>query len=736
MDDDRERGHFNHRRLPSLPELIKLVVDAEMERDPIVIRLMRALALDPEDADLIRDVLERIRPALMRKKLNPNPFAPNPRGSDVDGLIRIGRVKGTHAPFGLNPDELNQHTLITGRSGSGKTTILYLVAAQLPHHRIPFLAFDVKQDYRHLHGYTDDCYVFNYKNFKFNPLRPPIGSDPIRWMQAFTNVFAQAYYLMAGTKGILQDVISELYHEYDVFSGKDVYPSMQDLLERVRLYPVERQYGRIPGFVESAQNRLKECILPLKQMFDCDKGFPIENLLNKPTIFEFDGLLSENQVFLTTLIMRFIFEYRISNKQRGCLRHIILFDEAKMVYDRNRDNIEGLGPNEVTQFTSQVREFGEGLICADQMPFILSESIKSNSYTMICMSQSGGKNIDDIAKAMHLSQEQISTLKDLISDKETGRFEAIVRMSGKWTKPFIIEIPPFPVEKSVTEYQLNTKMRPLIDQLTAMITPRTPYTQIIETKRRKKQARMEEEKKQTQAAGVKPNEAPLPVTSEDTTPKKIQPESAGNNGGTPPTPPEKVEGNLLIQILTDIRERPFSYQKERIDRLGLSNSSSTNNKYFKELEKEQLVTAHKISLGSKRGVKVFYEITEKGRQYARMNGFIIPGKGDFKHKFWQHTVRKYFESKVTNPEIEKRYGNKNVDVGFLMNEKRFAVEIELSPDHLIENITKDVEAGCDFIIIAASSKTTANNYKAKVREKFEQDTMNKIEFRTLTDFLS
>ena len=119
-----------------------------------------------------------------------------------------------------------------------------------------------------------------------------------------------------------------------------------------------------------------------------------------------------------------------------------------------------------------------------------------------------------------------------------------------------------------------------------------------------------------------------------------------------------------------------------------------------------------------------------------MNDFTIPGKGDFKHKFWQHTVRKYFESIGTNPEIEKRYGNKNVDVGFHMNEKKVAVEIELSPDHLIENITKDLEAGCDFIIIAASSKTTANNYKAKIREKFEQDIMNKIEFRTLTDFLS
>lgn len=735
MNHDRERTHPNHRELPSLTQLINLVNHAEMERDPVVVRLLRAIALDPEDESLKKDVLERIRPALIRKQLNPDPFAPNPKGNDVDGLIRIGRVKGTRAPFGLNPDELNQHTLITGRSGSGKTTILYLVAAQLLHHRIPFLAFDVKQDYRHIHRYTDDCYVFNYKNFKFNPLRPPTGSDPIRWMQAFTNVFAQAYYLMAGTKGILQDVISELYHEYDVFNGKDVYPSMQDLLERVRLYPVERQYGRIPGFVESAQNRLKECILPLRQMFDCDKGLPIEDLLNKPVIFEFDGLLSENQLFLTTLIMRFIFEYRISNKQRGSLRHIILFDEAKMIYDRNRDNIQGLGPNEVTQFTSQIREFGEGLVAADQMPFILSEVIKSNVHTMICMSQSGGKNIDDMTKAMHLSPEQIPALKELVSDKENGRFEAIVRMSGKWTRPFIIEIPPFPVEKSVTEYELNTKMRPLVEQLSAMTTPRTPYTQIIETKRKEKQAKMEGEKKQTQAAGVKPNEAPLPTTSEDTTQKKIQAQNAGSNGGTPPTPPEKVEGNILIRILTDIREYPFSDQKERIERLNLSNSSSTNNKYFKELEKEQLVKAHKISLGSKRGVKVFYEITDEGKRYARMNDFTIPGKGDFKHKFWQHTVAKYFESKVTNPEIEKRYGNKNVDVGFLMNEKKFAVEIELSPDHLIENITKDVEAGCDYIIIAASRKTEAEKYRTKALGKFNQDTLSRIEFRTLTDFL-
>lgn len=724
------------RKLPSVPELVKLAIYAEMETDPIAVRLLRAIALDPGDEDLIKDLLERIQPALLRKQLNPNPFAPTPKGIEVDGLIKIGRVKGTRVPFGLNPDELNQHTLITGRSGSGKTTILYLIAAQLLQHRIPFWAFDFKQDYRHLLRYKEDCYVFNSRNFKFNPLRPPAGSDPVRWMQAFTNVFAQAYHLMAGTKGILQEATNGLYRRYGVFDGKDAYPSLQDLLQAVLAYPLQRQYGRTAGFVESAQNRLKECIFPMRDMFDCDRGFPIEGLLDKTVILELDGLLSENQLFLTTLLMRFIFEYRLSNKHRGQLRHIILFDEGKMVYDRNRDNIEGLGPNEVTQFTSQVREFGEGLVVADQMPIVLSESIKSNVYTTICMSQSGGRNIDDMARAMDLKGEQIPMLTHLISDKNTNRFEAIVRMSGKCTRPFVIEIIPFTVQKSLTEYELNARMRPLIEELNRKSKPRTPSSRINPDETKATEAGIKkEERKEPKTPGVKPGEAPLPATPMDNALKNIQPQNAGNEGRTPSAPPERVEGNILIRILTDIRQHPFSDQKERIGRLNLSNSSSTNNKYFKELEKEGLINTHKISF-AKKGVKVFYEITEQGRQYARMNGFTIPGKGDFKHKFWQHTIKKYFEGIGYNPEIERRYGSKNVDVGFTMNGKRVAVEIELSPDHLIENITKDIEAGCDFIIIAAASKTTAKNYKTKTTEKLNQEALSKIEFKILTDFLS
>jgi type IV secretory pathway VirB4 component len=94
-------------------------------------------------ADLadLRDLFQRLWPGL--------PFE-QPSGNEVDGQVRIGTVKNTNVPFSLNLDEINQHLLITGRVGSGKTTIIYLIMMELLKAGIPFLAFDFKQDYRHL----------------------------------------------------------------------------------------------------------------------------------------------------------------------------------------------------------------------------------------------------------------------------------------------------------------------------------------------------------------------------------------------------------------------------------------------------------------------------------------------------------------------------------------------------------------------------------------------------------
>jgi DNA helicase HerA-like ATPase len=98
------------------------------------------------DKDRINDLMQ-----LFEKLFSPLPFE-QPQDNCVDGTIRIGKVKQTEGvlPFGLNLDEINQHTLVVGRVGSGKTTLLCLIMIQLYKNGIPFLAFDFKQDYRHL----------------------------------------------------------------------------------------------------------------------------------------------------------------------------------------------------------------------------------------------------------------------------------------------------------------------------------------------------------------------------------------------------------------------------------------------------------------------------------------------------------------------------------------------------------------------------------------------------------
>jgi DNA-binding protein YbaB len=282
-------------------------------------------------------------------------------------------------------------------------------------------------------------------------------------------------------------------------------------------------------------------------------------------------------------------------------------------------------------------------------------------------------------------------------------YEAIVKINGRYPKPFVIEVIPYKYEKTVTDYELKNHMQPIIDDLTRKTKSRTTHAQVLENKRKEAEARRKEE---------------------------AQHESDYSE------PKEKIDGNIIIRILNILIDNPFIDQKEIFEKLQFYRSCSTKSRVLKELVEEKLAEPRRIGFGKSLGTKVHYEITEKGKRYARIKDFVIPGKGDFEHKFWQHTIKNYYESMGHNEtEIEKRYGEKNVDVGLTLNGKKTAIEIELSPKHLQENIQKDFEAGCEFVIVAVKSIGSAKFYKKTVQKIFGDELLKKIDFRILAHFL-
>ena len=531
--------------------LQQLALSLNMADDPVVVRALRFIKGFPRNRELVEEKIKiiesRLKPFIKVRDAYPDPFEPCPSQATLSGEILIGSLEKTGAPFGLNLDELNQHVLITGRAGSGKTTLIYILLHQLMEKGVPFWAFDFKRDYRHLsrHG---RLIVLNTSNLRFNPLYPPTGVPLGTWMQDFTNIFCQSYGLREGGEWIILNSLNSLFQEYA--AAQAGYPSVHDLLEFVKAYKPDSAYGKEATYLQSVKARLGQCALSLNDAFDCSQGLRIEDLLRENVVLEIEGLVAGTQAFLINVLMRYVFMYRMYSGVRAQgLKHVFLFDEAKIIFNRDQEYKDKNVAEETSKFVSMIREFGEGLITADQMPQKVSDVIRGNLYTTICLSQSGGQNLFEMGRALGLNAKQQEALSCLVSDKSIPLFQAVVKLSGKWPKPFLINIPAVSITKDVSDTELSDMMRPLLAGLSATATPRVDYKEILDRKKKAEKERAYEEHK-----------------------KRVEQQEET----------DKVEGYILIKILTHIRDKPFVDQKTRIQELGLG-SSSTADKYFKEL---------------------------------------------------------------------------------------------------------------------------------------------------------
>tara|TARA_R110002167_G_scaffold105496_9_gene271350 strand:- start:6030 stop:6635 length:606 start_codon:yes stop_codon:yes gene_type:complete len=114
--------------------------------------------------------------------------------------------------FGLSKNELNQNLSIFGRSGAGKTNVVFHILKQLVPQKIPFLFLDWKRTARHLLPlFSESVEIFtpgrNLSPFPFNPLIVPYGLEKAVYLNQVVDVLASAYVLGEGAKSIVHKAL-------------------------------------------------------------------------------------------------------------------------------------------------------------------------------------------------------------------------------------------------------------------------------------------------------------------------------------------------------------------------------------------------------------------------------------------------------------------------------------------------------------------------------------------------
>lgn len=578
------------------------------------------------------------------------PFETDTQFGDVD----VGKTFQS-LPFCLSQNNFTKHLLAVGQSGSGKTTLFYSLMDELDK---PFWAFDLKQDYRHVEG----TLVLPWTEFRFNPLKPPESVPPRRWAQVFAEIFGHATSLLSGSKNYLMKKIVELYRLYNLFNQvSPPFPSLHELEILVKSDGIN-YVRKQSDYRDTVLNRLEAMNLVAGTVFDCSQGYPVEELLQRDVVFEFDGLSRDVQNFLMEVLFAYVYEFRLAKNQRDQgLNHVFFLDEGKRIFSVYKERQDASGIPEIDELTAKMREFGEGLVVADQEASKLTDSIKANTYTKVLLPTAGRKQFQAMTEAMNLSQRQAEFAQEL----ETG--EAIVQVGGR--DPVPVKLRNYRVEKDVSNIELEKKQRSECENLS------------------------HEPRKTTQSFDDKI----APGRTESVPEKEILED------------PTEVElSTEAKRLLEDVVENPF---KPLTDRYQDFSSSYKGNKAKNELVEQGVVVERKVTNDEDRKL---LQLTEKGREHAQNLDLDVKqeGRGGVVHRYWQHFIRDAFEQASWHAFVEKF----DADVYVNMGNMELVVEVAMGDNpREIRHLEKHMEK--DFIVwIACRNNEIQEGLKQRMKE--------------------
>lgn len=402
----------------------------------------------PELRDLIDKQIiaasERHLGNLVRTPLLSLPPQQNAKGEISLGTVLYDRPKW---PMGVNRGELLQGMSIFGRSGSGKTNLVFHILTQLARKGIPFLFLDWKQTARHFlpllqqraNVYTPGR---SLSPLPFNLFAVPPGIDAAVYRTHLVDVISDAFTLGEGARSLIQRALTEIAQEQAIIQ-------IEDVIKRIEGMPAQQRQA---GWKVTALRALGSIKLSgLAPAIEITEGQIAQCFFGKSTVVELDSLGHSSRKMLVPLLCLWLYQAALVSGIREKLRLVIVLEEAHhYLYGEQNRSRESL----LEMLLRQCREVGIAAIVADQHPHLISSAALGNSYATICLNL---KDPADVSKAAAISGVPADE-KTLFTKLPVG--QGVLRLQDRWIEPAVLQIPHVDVQKgAVTDEILRRSLQ-------------------------------------------------------------------------------------------------------------------------------------------------------------------------------------------------------------------------------------------------------------------------------------
>lgn len=373
-------------------------------------------------------------------------FANNPANVEGD-TICLGKVVDTgvvqNNEYRIDPNALVRHAVITGSTGSGKSTTCKTIIKEILDRDIPALIVEpAKDDYvrwaieynkkldldNSLTAEEKDKKKFNIympgveymdeteiSRLKLNPFQPAgIKDAPIDMLTRCEQVTSiiNASLPMSDVLPVLIDeslykylyeIVGEEFLNSEMTPLKD-YPRLDGVTEKARRVLAARGYDKkvqddIGAALETRFNYLTRG--KRGNILNVNNSTSFDKLFSRPTVINLSRIANtKDKSLIMSILMLSLYEYRMSaytydrqyreKAQENKLLHLTVIEEAHNLLLKPSVDVAGVGnPQQVvadlfSNILSEIRGYGQGIMIVDQIPTrLVQDAVKNTNYKIV-----------------------------------------------------------------------------------------------------------------------------------------------------------------------------------------------------------------------------------------------------------------------------------------------------------------------------------------------------------------